>query len=461
MVKRTLDEAARAMGGEVIGAARAAEWSGAALDSRRVNGDELFFALRGAQADGHRFVDQALAAGAAAAVVDDLSALHGGERLIRVTDAYEGLHALTRTMRDEIGCRIVGISGSVGKTTCKELLAGMMDHRYRVAASPGNLNNLYGFPLALLGVPDGIEWMVAEMGMSQPGELAGVSRLARPDVAVLTNVRPVHLEFFGSLRKIAEAKAGLLAGLSPSGLLVANADDPEVAWIVEGHNGAALHYGFGNDVDVRADRIEALGDGRPGSSFHLHAGGESQRIELPLHGGYNVENCLAAAACAWALGVSLEEIAAAAAVARPAPMRGVVHQLVDGVTVIDDAYNSSPDALERALAAAATLPASRRWVVLGEMLELGPAAPTLHREAGRAVARHGFAEIFGVGELAVELVNAARSAGVEGRVFDSAADAAALAVHHVQPGDLVLIKGSRGVGLERVVDALLGRGAEN
>jgi UDP-N-acetylmuramoyl-tripeptide--D-alanyl-D-alanine ligase len=227
-----VDEAAAAMTGEVVTGDGSAFWQGAALDSRKVQGGELFFALRGAATDGHRFVPQALASGAAAAVVDrdlELAALPPGGTLVRVADAYEGLHALTRAIRLEVPRHVVGITGSTGKTTTKELLGAVLGRRFRTAKSPGNLNNLYGFPLALLSVPDGTEWMVAEMGMSTPGELRGVSLLGRPDVAVYTNVRPVHLEFFGDVRTIAEAKAELLAGLAPGGVNVAQPHPAEVS----------------------------------------------------------------------------------------------------------------------------------------------------------------------------------------------------------------------------------------
>lgn len=448
------------MGGELTGVDPAAMWSGAALDSRKIRGAELFFALRGAETDGHRFVRQALDSGAAAAVVDRLPEAAPGQGLIRVPDTFEGLHALTRAMREELGCKIVGITGSVGKTTCKELLAKMMGRRHNVAASPGNLNNLYGFPLALLGVPDGIEWMVAEMGMSQPGELAGVSRLGRPEVAVFTNVRPVHLEFFGTVRAIAEAKAGLLAGLVPNGLVIANADDPEVEWIVERHDGPIVRYSVQQPADVTADRIEPLPEGRSGYRFRLRARDESQIVELPLHGIYNVENCLAAAACAWSLGVPLDEIASAAGEAQPAPMRGEVHRLPGGITIIDDSYNSSPEALRSALGSAARLPARRRWAVLGEMLELGPTGPERHREVGQEIDGADFDEIVGVGELAAELVAGARDAGVKTRYFGTASEAAEAASSSLRAGDLVLVKGSRGVALEQVVAALLVQGGE-
>ncbi len=466
MVRATLAEAAEAMRGALVGAPPEAPWDGAAIDSRAVERGQLFFALRGARTDGHRFVPQALAGGAAAVVVHEPDSVPAAAPRLAVADTFEALHALTRAMRARAPRRLAGITGSVGKTTTKELLAAMLARRYRVAKTPGNLNSLYGFPLSLLNIPDDTEWMVAEMGMSTPGELGRLARLGRPDVAVFTTIKPVHLEFFGTLRAIAEAKAELLAGLAPDGLVVANADDPEVARIARRHEatgGRVVWYGATGEV--RALNVgPAEVRGRSGSRFRLAAGGgrgetaESVEVLLPLHGLYNVDNCLAAAATAWALGVPLAEIAAAAGAVEPAAMRGVVHRLPGGGTLVDDSYNSNPAALARALESAAPLPAARRWAVLGDMLELGPEAPRFHREAGRRAAELGFSPVAGVGELAREIAAGAEEAGAESAWFPDAAAAAAWAPGALRPGDLVLVKGSRGVGLERVVHAILAGG---
>jgi len=518
-------EAASAAGGRVIAGDAQARLHGAAIDSRAVRGGELFFAFAGAHADGHRFVGDAFGRGAAGAVIQDPAAAAAswaplgaatamaamaaagatapdlrGRAVIQVADTLAALHEVARAVRRRVPRRLVGITGSAGKTTTKELLAAMLATRYRVARNPGNFNNLYGFPLALLNVPDDAEWMVAEMGMSTPGELRQLSLLGRPDVALFTVVRPAHLQSFDSLRGIAEAKAELLAGLAPGGLVVANAGDPEVVrialrWLAEGDGSAeggeggegaeggrrVVWYGIRSSAPLPgppADAVPQLDvaalDPAPGpgigSRFVLAAGGHAQEVWLPLHGLYNVENCLAAAACAFALGVPLADIAAAAEQARPATGRGVVHRVVlhgepGDLTVIDDSYNSNPDALEKALAAAAQLPAARRLAVLGDMLELGPEGPRFHREGGLAAARLGFEPVAGVGELARELVAGARAGGAAAAWHPDAAAAAGWAAAAVRPGDTVLVKGSRGVGLDAVVRRLLalgetGRGGE-
>ncbi len=447
-------EAAAMMEGQVIAGDAQARWRGAALDSRRVEGGELFFALAGARSDGHLWVEEALERGAAAAVVQrDLVTPRG--TLIRVQDTYGALHALTRALRERAPERLVAVTGSVGKTTTKDLLALMLASRFRVAKSPGNLNNLFGFPLALAAIDEDTEWMVAEMGMSTPGELAAISRLGRPDVAVFTNVRPAHLETLGDLRTVAAAKAELLAGLAPGGLVVANADDPEVRWIAGQHRGPIAWYALEGEAPSRAVGVAPLPGGEVGTRFRWRADDAEHEVALPLHGRYNVANFLAAATAARSAGVPAVEIAAAVAAAAPAAGRGRVRRRSDGARIVDDTYNSNPAALSEALAAAAALPAPRRWAVLGDMLELGEEARRYHQLAGQEAARRGFSPVVGVGELSRELVVAAATAGAETAWFPTAA-AAASGVPAVRPGDLVLVKGSRGVGLEVVVAALLG-----
>jgi len=523
-MRRRIEDAARAMEGQVIAGDGSALWSGAALDSRRVAGGELFFALAGEATDGHRFVGAALARGAAAAVVErpeaipDPAALPEGACLVRVTDVFRGLHALVRHLREDLPDVLVGITGSVGKTTTKELVGAVLAERFRTARTPGNLNNLYGFPLAYLGIPDDTEVMVAELGMSLPGELGRVSALARPDGVVLTAVRPAHLENFADVQAIAEAKAEIFDGVPATGgraaraFAVANRDDPQVVRVTErwaaagtgpgetaqGSRRRVIWYGLGDDPAIavrgRDVRPAVLGhgrDGRVGIRFRIDleaepgaANGrapESGEVEVPLHGRYNASNALAAAGVGLALGLDLAAIRRGLARVRASEHRGTVHRLADGTILVDDAYNSNPDALAEALASArdlrealsggageteeAAAPApmgtsdgGRLVAILGDMLELGPGAPDFHRAAGRRAAELGFDPVVGVGPLAEELVAAARDAGAGTAVHRADAAAAAdWAERAVRPGDLVLVKGSRGIGLETVVERLLGR----
>lgn len=454
MVEGRLGEAATIMGGEMISGSATAIWRGATLDSRQVSGGELFFALAGERTDGHRFVGRALERGAAAAIVEREIEIPAGGGAIQVADTLEALHKLTRAVRSREPRKLVGITGSVGKTTTKEILAAMLARRFRVARNPGSLNNTLGFPVALLGIPEGTEWMVAEMGMSTPGELRQVSWLGRPDVAVFTNVRPAHLQAFGSLEAIREAKAELLDGLAEDGLVVANQDDPQVVEIARRHAGRVIWFGRETTADYRVEDVESLTNGRVGSRFKLVTADQVLEVELPMHGLYNVDNFLAAAACANTLGIPLVDIAESVQAVEPSPMRGEVHHLADGATVVDDCYNSNPAALTEALRSALEIPGERHWAVLGDMLELGEAAEEFHQEAGRTAAQLGFSPIVGVGPLARMLVEGARSAGAESQWYEDA-EAAAVVADQLRAGDTLLVKGSRGVGLEVVVAAML------
>jgi UDP-N-acetylmuramoyl-tripeptide--D-alanyl-D-alanine ligase len=487
-VRGSVGEAAAAMGGRLVAgdpvAARQLDkpWSGAAIDTRKLRGGELFFALPGERTDGHRFVAAAAAMGAAACVVHHDLEPPAGTALVRVDDTTRALHALIRHLRRGEGGEpprpraIAGITGSTGKTTTKELTAAMLGRRFRVARNEGNLNNLLGFPLSALNADDDTEWMVAEMGMSAAGELAQLTALARPDAVIYTNVRPVHLEFFDSVRGIAEAKAELLEGLVPGGLVIANAGDPEVTRFVRRFVAARRDGGDrvrvvwyagpggvevenGEAAEVRAEDVRPAGGGAPGSRFTLVVEGEAggaAEVHLPLHGDYNVDNALAAAAAAWALGVPLDDIAAAAGGARAVSGRGAVHRLPGEVTIVDDSYNSNPQALELALDSAAGLAAGgRRWAVLGDMLELGPEAPRFHRECGRHAAERGFSPVVAVGPLSREIAAGAEEGGAEARWFAAAGEAADFAAGQVADGDVLLVKASRGVGLDAVVERLV------
>jgi len=442
------------MEGRVISGRAESGWKGAALDSREVRGGELFFALAGERTDGHQFVSQALARGAGAAVVSQLVEVPVEAGLIEVDDTFAALHRLTRQIRSRVPQHLVAVTGSLGKTTTKEILATLLGRRYRVARNPGSLNNLYGFPVALLGIPDDTEWMVAEMGMSTPGELGQVSLLGRPDVAVFINVKPAHLESFGSLRAIAEAKAELLEGLAADGTVVANRDDSEIVRLVGRHQGPVIWFAMHTEADYGVADIRPHPEG-VGSCFRLLAGPEEQAIELPLHGLYNIENFLAAAACAHALGVSLTDIAVAAGEVQSQPMRGVFHQVAEDTVIIDDCYNSNPEALRQALRSARRVTGQRHWAVLGDMLELGEMAPKLHRQAGREAAKMGFSPIAGVGDLSRDLIAGAAEAGAVTQWFESAKKAAEVVGAELRPGDVLLVKGSRGVGLEVVVELFL------
>jgi UDP-N-acetylmuramoyl-tripeptide--D-alanyl-D-alanine ligase len=433
--------------------------TGVSIDSRTIGPGALFVAVRGPRFDGHDFLAEAAGKGAAAALVQREGLAPAGLPLVRVADTTTGLSRLARHVRREAALPVVGVTGSVGKTTTKDMTAHLLATRGPVLKTEGNLNNQYGLPLTLLRLTPEHTAAVLEMGMSGPGEIRALSTLAEPDVATITRVAPVHLEFFPSVDAIAEAKAEILEGLRPGGTAVLNGDDPRVRAIGERFRGRVLWFGRDRRGDVSAESWRGTASGM---RFDLRLAGQTVEVALPLAGPHFVTSFLAAAAAAHVLGVSPEAMAEAATGLRPARHRGEVVRLGEGVTLLDDCYNSSPEALEAAVVALALLPGRRRVAVLGDMLELGPAGPMLHHAAGQSLAGR-VDVVVGVGALASEIVEGAREAGVPVASlhhFPAAQDAAAAVGDLVRPGDAVLVKGSRGVRLEAVVDAIAARFGE-
>jgi UDP-N-acetylmuramoyl-tripeptide--D-alanyl-D-alanine ligase len=437
------------------------------IDSRTIEAGALFVAVKGPRFDGHDFLAGAAAKGARAALVHHDAPAPPGLPLVRVADTTAGLSDLARHVRREAALPVVGVTGSVGKTTTKDMTAHLLATRGPVLKTEGNLNNQYGLPLTLLRLRPEHTAAVLEMGMSAPGEIRALSRLAEPDVAILTRVAPVHLEFFPSVDAIAEAKAEILEGLHPDGAAVLNGDDPRVRAIGERFAGRVVWFGRDRRHDVSAENERGTAPGRVpskalGMTFGLRVAGRSVEVALPLVGPHFVTSFLAAAAAAHVLGVAPETMAEAATSLRPAAHRGEVRWLGGEVVLLDDCYNSSPEALEAAVVALGLAPGRRRVAVLGEMLELGSTGPMLHHAAGLSLAGR-VDVVVGVGALARKIVEGAREAGVPGASlhhFPVAPDAAAAVGDVLRPGDAVLVKGSRGVRLEAVVDAIVARFGE-
>jgi len=455
------------------------EISDFSIDSRTVSEGELFFALsqpdyeragfNGIFADAHDFIAQALDKGAIGAVArrdrvagdEKLEAL--GNRLLLVPDAIAALQTLARKVYERWGRPVIGITGSAGKTTTKELTAHvLLNTGYRVLKSERNYNNGLGLPLSVLQMvskghkPDDYDLAVLEMGMSSPThEIRRLVRITPPDIGVELMVAPVHLEHLGTIENVAAMKAELIEGLKPGGVAVLNADDELVMEMKSKTDGEVLTFGIEHDADVTAKGIDTK---RFGSiRFRLQTPMGNAAAELPMTGRHNLMNALAASAVATALKVKPELIADALRTARPPRMRGEVLDFADGFTVVDDSYNSNPRSLigmVRTLAEAKEN-VSRRIVIAGEMLELGPESPQMHREAGHEIARLGIDVLWGVRGLASEMVSAAREAGIVGAsFFESSDDAAAAALKEVRAGDLILVKGSRSVETDRIVAAL-------
>jgi UDP-N-acetylmuramoyl-tripeptide--D-alanyl-D-alanine ligase len=452
-----IEDVATATGGRPTTAPARRDLTGVSIDSRTVRPGEVFFAIAGPRFDGHDFLSAAAAAGAAAAVVHREVAAPPGLGLVRVGDTTTALSDLARHVRATADVPVVAITGSAGKTTTKEMAAALLATRGPVLKTEGNLNNQYGLPLSLLRLAPEHTAAVLELGMSGAGELRALTGLARPDVAVITMVAPVHLEFFDSVAGIAAAKAEILEGLGPGGAAVLNADDPLVRQIGEGrigkaHRGRVIWFGRDRRYDVSAENWRGT---IQGMRFDLRLGGEIVEVALPLPGPHFLSNFLAAAAVAHHLRIGPDAIARAALEMKPARHRGEVLALGEGITLVDDCYNANPAAVEAAVTAL-TLAPGRRVAFLGDMLELGPSGPELHRQTGERVAA-GLQALVAAGPLAAHFVEGARRGGMKDEAlasFPDSAAAAAAAPRLVRPGDAVLVKGSRGARMEAVVDAL-------
>jgi UDP-N-acetylmuramoyl-tripeptide--D-alanyl-D-alanine ligase len=442
-----------------------ARLAGVSIDSRTIRVGELFIAIHGPRHDGHDHVAEVLEHGAVAAVVAHalLSRYPGwiSDRCIAVPDTFDALKLLARRVRQAWPGKIAGITGSVGKTTTKEILAALLGAKLRVLKSEGNFNNEYGLPLTLFRLEETHQAAVLEMGMSRRGELTRLAEIAKPDVGIVTRVAPAHLEFFSSVDEIALAKRELIEGLNgPDSVAVLNADDARVAAFAHRAPGRVLTYAMERPADYRAEEIEDRG--ALGSAFTLVADGKRIRLELALAGKHVIGNALAclAAASVWNIGAS--EAQTVFRSLRAPAMRGELLRFSNGSALINDSYNSSPAALEAMTSLLAATPNYRRRILAaGEMRELGLSSPELHREAGKFAAETGKMDwIIGVSGNAAQILEGAVAAGFpkeRTRFFRTSEEAARFAGSLVEPGDLMLVKGSRGVQMERIVDALIAR----
>ncbi|MGA8035004.1 MAG: UDP-N-acetylmuramoyl-tripeptide--D-alanyl-D-alanine ligase [Candidatus Acidiferrales bacterium] len=448
--------------------------AGVSIDSRTIQPDELFVAIHGARHDGHGFVASALDGGAVAAVVARSRAAEFSNeiagKVFVVDDTLEGLHRLAARAcqiwrRAKPGRRIGGVAGSVGKTTTKEIFAALLGSRMRVLKTQGNLNNEYGLPLTLLKLDDEHDAAVIEMGMSHTGELARLTKIAKPDVGVITRIAVEHLEFFASIEEIALAERELIEHLPwPNATAVLNAADERVAKFQSVAHGDVRWFDGTGDAAAskgaaafRAEKIEERGVS--GTSFDFVWPQGRTRLDLPFIGRHNVMNAVAALAGASVWGIGAAEAAEVFPELHPADKRGEVVPFEAGFTVINDSYNSSPTALDAVARLLATTPGyKRRVLAAGEMRELGGSSAELHRDCGRVVAALKSIDwLIGVNGDAAELVHAAVDAGYpkeRAKFFVDSKEAANFMTAFVEPGDLLLLKGSRGVKMERILEAI-------
>jgi len=424
---------------------------GYSIDSRTVGPGQLFFAVRGERLDGHDFVESALEKGAVAAIVrkDQLSRYPRETRLLAVEDTLAALQTLATAVRKLWGKPLIGVTGSAGKTTTKEAIARVLSARFRVLKSEGNFNNHFGLPLMLLKLEPDYDVAVIEMGMSHAGEIRTLAKIAQPEIGVVTNVAPVHLEFFDSLAGIARAKYELVESLPANGVAVLNADDEYVSQFGRDFKGKVVMYGTRAAADVRAENVQSKG--ADGVEFDVVIGRVREHATLPLVGEHNVLNALAAVAVGIERGLKPAEAVGALSTLVPADKRGQVLQ-VGNISVINDCYNSNPKALEAMVDALAMMTAKRRIVVAGEMLELGPAGEEMHRQAGEHIAEKKIDRLVGVRGLAQAMVEGARKAGTLAQFVTTPEEAGEWLAREARDGDVVLLKASRGVKLEKALE---------
>ncbi len=430
---------------------RAARFRRPVIDSRQAGRGDLFFALAGERRDGHAFVSDAVERGARGVLVREATpALPAGVAVFVVPDTLAALQRLAAGRRDRRRAKVIGVTGSVGKTTTKELIAAVLGSRYPLLKNEANYNNEIGLPLTLLGLTHRHRRAVLEMAMRAPGEIRTLCEIARPGVGVVTNVGPSHLERLGSLEAIAGAKAELLESLPPHGFAVLNGDDPLVLAMAGRTRARPLSYGTSPDADVRATEIASRG--LEGVAFRLHWRDESAPVRTSLPGRHIVSSALAAAAVALADGMSLAEVAAALASAQ-VPLRIQAHRGRGGCTILDDSYNASPASMAAALDLLAEIP-GRRVAVLGDMKELGAAERESHVAVGRRAAETADV-IHTVGEVAGIIAEAAREAGHDSTHHWSTKEEAGEALAaDLRPDDVVLLKASRAMALETLLAVL-------
>jgi UDP-N-acetylmuramoyl-tripeptide--D-alanyl-D-alanine ligase len=453
----TVQDIVRATEGALVTGDLGVPVTGVSIDSRTLQVGEAFFAIVGHRLDGHAFLADAAARGAACVVVhtlpDDVPA---NVPLILVEDTTRALGRLAAWHRTRFSGPVVAITGSIGKTTAKELTAAVLATRWDVLKPASSFNNQWGLPLTLLRLGAEHGAAVVELGTNQAGEIATLAAIAKPTVGAVTMVAAVHTEFLGSIEGVREEKAALVRALRPDGVAVLNADDQRVASMARETPARIVTFGRarGAGVTVAGD----VTDTETGIAFTLEIGGRRQPVSLSFAGRHNVSNALAAAAVGMALGLGIEDIARGLAAARPVGGRGVWKRAGD-VAILDDTYNASPASVRAALDTLAARRGTRRAiVVLGDMLELGALSDEAHREVGRAIAALPADELVGVGRAAALAVEAARAAGL-GEAHHTATfeEAVTHLLKRLTPGDVVLVKGSRGMRMERVVDALVAR----
>jgi UDP-N-acetylmuramoyl-tripeptide--D-alanyl-D-alanine ligase len=454
-----MDESENKLLKEILGKMARMEIKGVSIDSRTIREGELFVAIKGDRFDGHDFVPEVIKRGAWGALVertvleDKFSDLGGLKNILPVEDTLTALQEMAYSHRRTFAVPVVGITGSNGKTTTKEMLAGILQQLGPVLKNEGNLNNHIGVPLTLLRLNAGHKAAVVEMGMSAPGEIDTLARFIGPDVGVITNIGPAHLEFLKSMELVAQAKGELFNHLKSEGTAVLNADDRFFDTLKKRFGGHVLSFGIDETADVRATDIRQE---QNFTDFTIRSDGSTVNVRLRAVGKHNVYNALAAAAAALAVGMSIDAVKYGLDDFMPAALRSELRQ-VQGRTMLVDCYNANPASMEAALATLGSLRSDGRAIaVLGDMLELGQVSVEAHRAIGATVARLGVDLVITVGPLAKHVGEGAIDAGMpKDRVLEAGSqiEAAVLLKKLSRPGDAILIKGSRGMKMEKILEA--------
>jgi len=462
IVNLSAGEIVRATEGELVCGNPLFRAKGVGSDSRQVRTGELFIPLKGPRFDGHDFIREAMTKGAAGSLVqrgrEEKAKEFGfaGKFIIVVEDVLQALGDLAHHWRQRQPAKVVGITGSNGKTTTKEMIARILSRTFHILKTEGNLNNLIGLPLMLLKLSPEHDVAVLEMGMSEPGEVRRLKEISNPQVSVITNIGSAHLEFLGGLEGVAQAKGELWEGLGAEDWIAVNLDDPRVAKLAAPLRCQKKTFGIWQPADVRGEDLHPRAEG--GVRFSLSVGGLRRQVGLAAFGKHNVGNALAAAAVAAILGLGVEDIAAGLDGFQPFPGRGKIILLRRGVRILDESYNSNPDSLEATLSAFAEMKGkSRGFLVLGDMLELGLHSAEEHEKAGRRIGELRFEHLFSIGEQAQRLADGAKASGMNGRRILAAEDPEEVLEgleKVIEDGDWILVKGSRRMRLERIIEGL-------
>jgi UDP-N-acetylmuramoyl-tripeptide--D-alanyl-D-alanine ligase len=425
-------------------------------DTRTLPPGSLFIALRGERFDGHAFIGSAVGQGAAAVMVEDTEGVPENAACIRVADTLAAFKELAAWYRSRFDIPLIAVTGSTGKTSTKDMTAAMLSALHDTHKNTGNLNNEIGLSHTLLGLERHHAAAVVEMGMNHAGEIAVLSRMAGPTVAVITNIGHSHIGNLGSRENILAAKLEVLEGMAPGAPLVINGDDPMLTQAAEAMTRPVIRCGFSGENDVRALDVRLMGE--QGSAFTAAAGEDRCEIELSFPGRHSIQNCLCALGAVRAAGLSLMEAAEGIKALAAPKMRFCIDKMPNGTRIINDAYNASPDSVAAALDVLMDMQARRRYAVLGDMLEMGDYAPQVHYDTGGRAAGSGVDVLVAVGPLSVHTARGARDAGMDDSFVFHCLDHAG-AVTYLRallgPGDAVLVKGSRGMRMEQIVDALI------